>query len=274
MIRFLLRCKQIYDKYTKDEMTVYAAQASYFTIIAAFPFMMLLLAMIQFIPSITKANLLQLLVTVIPSTLEIDSVIVNVIEDLYTKSPAAILSVTAIAAIWSASKGMLSIERGLNRVFGQEKKRGYFMTRVVCAGYTVVFIIICTLTLVLLVLGSSIQAFMNRHFPILAEITQHVISFRTMLLFILTLCFAMLYTYVPEKKQHFTRQLPGAVFSTLGWIAFSFAFSIYFSNFSNYSVMYGSLTAIVLIMLWLYSCICILFFGAEINYYYSENRKE
>jgi membrane protein len=115
---------------------------------------------------------------------------------------------------------------------------------------------------------------MNHHFPILGEITRYVISFRTMLLFILTLCFAMLYTYVPEKKQQFLKQVPGAIFSTLGWIGFSFAFSIYFSNFSNYSVMYGSLTAIVLLMLWLYSCISILFFGAEINYYYSENWKD
>lgn len=271
MIRLLLQCKKIYDKYTKDEMIVYAAQASFFSIIAAFPFIMLLLTMIQFIPSITKANLLQLLVTVIPSTLEIDSVIVTVIEDLYTNSPAAVLSVTAIAAVWSSSRGMLSIERGLNRVFGREKKRGYIMTRLICVGYTVVFIIICLLTLVLLVLGSTIQSVLNHHFPFLAEITQYVITFRTMLLFILTICFAVLYTYVPEKKQQFLKQLPGSIFSTVGWIVFSSLFSIYFNNFSNYSVMYGSLTAIVLLMLWLYACICILFFGAEINYYCSES---
>lgn len=274
MIRFLLRCKQIYDKYTKDEMTVYAAQASFFSIIAAFPFMMLLLAAIQLIPSITKANLLQLIVTIIPSTLEMNSVIVTVIDDLYTNSPAAVLSATAVAAIWSASRGMLSIERGLNRVFGHEKKRNYIVTRLICAGYTIIFMIICLLTLVLLVLGSSIQGFMNRHFPLLAEITQYVLTFRTMLVFMLTGCFAVLYTYVPEKKQDFLSQLPGATFCTLGWIAFSFAFSIYFNNFGNYSVMYGSLTAIVLLMLWIYSCICILFFGAEINYYFSVNWKE
>jgi membrane protein len=274
MIRFLLRCKQIYDKYSRDEMTVYAAQASFFTIIAAFPFMMLLLALIQLIPSITKANLLQLMVTIIPSTLEMNSLIVSVIDDLYTNSPVAVLSATAVAAIWSASKGMLSIERGLNRVFGQEKKRNYIVTRIICAVYTIIFMIICLLTLVLLVLGGTIQSFINHHFPLLAEITQYVLTFRTMLVFMLTICFAVLYTYVPEKKQHFLSQLPGAAFCTLGWIASSFAFSIYFNNFGNYSVMYGSLTAIVLLMLWIYACICILFYGAEINYYYSSNWRE
>ena len=265
MIRFLLCCKRLYEKYTKDEMTVYAAQASFFSIIAAFPFIMLLLAMIQCIPSLTKANLLQLMVNVIPSSLEIDSIIVTVIDDLYTNSPAAVLSVTAVAAVWSSSKGMLSIERGLNRIYGHQIKRSYLMTRLVCAGYTVVFMIICILSLVLLVLGGSIQTFMNHHFPFLEEVTRYVISFRTMLLFILTICFAVLYTFVPEKKQDFTKQLPGSIFCTLGWIIFSSVFSIYFSNFSNFSVMYGSLTAIVLLMLWLYACICILFFGAEIN---------
>ena len=272
MIGLILRGKQIYDKFSKDEMTVYAAQASFFTIIAAFPFIMLLMAMIQLIPTITKSNLLQVITSLVPANLK--SLVFSVVENIYTNSPATVLSVTAIAAIWSASRGMLSIERGLNRVFGKQKKRNYVVTRMICAGYTIIFMLICILTLVLLVLGSSIQGFVEHHFPVVAEITHYVISFRTVLLLILTICFTFLYTYVPEKKQHFKKQLPGAIFSTLGWIAFSFAFSIYFNNFSNFSVMYGSLTAIVLLVLWLYVCICILFLGAEINYFYSGDWKE
>ena len=272
MIGLILRGKQIYDKFSKDEMTVYAAQASFFTIIAAFPFIMLLMAMIQLIPTITKSNLLQVITSLVPANLK--SLVFGVVENIYTNSPATVLSVTAIAAIWSASRGMLSIERGLNRVFGKQKKRNYVVTRMICAGYAIIFMLSCILTLVLLVLGSSIQGFVEHHFPVVAEITHYVISFRTVLLLILTICFTFLYTYVPEKKQHFKKQLPGAIFSTLGWIAFSFAFSIYFNNFSNFSVMYGSLTAIVLLMLWLYVCICILFLGAEINYFYSGDWKE
>ena len=272
MIGLILRGKQIYDKFSRDEMTVYAAQASFFTIIAAFPFIMLLMAMIQLIPTITKSNLLMVITNIVPANLK--SLVFGIVENIYTNSPATVLSVTAIAAIWSASRGMLSIERGLNRVFGKQKKRNYVVTRMICAGYTIVFMLICILTLVLLVLGSSIQGFVEHHFPVIAEITHYIISFRTVLLRILTICFTFLYTYVPEKKQHFKKQLPGAVFSTLGWIAFSFAFSIYFNNFSNFSVMYGSLTAIVLLMLWLYVCICILFLGAEINYFYSGDWKE
>ena len=116
---------------------------------------------------------------------------------------------------------------------------------------------------------------MVRLFPVLAEITLYIISFRQLLsLTILTLIFAGLYTFIPDKKQKISSQLPGAIFSTVCWMGFSFAFSIYFDNFSNYSYMYGSLTAIVLLMLWLYFCICILFLGAEINYFWEKGRGE
>ena len=67
------------------------------------------------------------------------------------------------------------------------------------------------------------------------------------------------------KKQDPWQQLPGAIFAAVCWLLFSFGFSLYFSNFSNFSYMYGSLAAIVLLMFWLYFCICILFIGAEIN---------
>ena len=267
MIGLILRCKQIYDKFSRDEMTVYAAQASFFTIIAAFPFIMLLMAMIQLIPTISKSDLLQLMTNIVPRNIK--SLVVGVVETIYTTSPITVLSVTAITAIWSASRGMFGIMRGLNRVYGKQKKRNYVVTRLICAAYTVVFIIICIVTLLVLVLGTSIQGFLENHFPVISEITHYIITFRTLLLLILTICFACLYTYVPEKKQRFRKQIPGAVFSTIGWLGFSFAFSIYFNHFSNFSVMYGSLTAIVLVMLWLYFCICILFLGAELNYFYS-----
>ena len=84
---------------------------------------------------------------------------------------------------------------------------------------------------------------------------------------LLSIVFTSHYTYVPVHKHTLRSQVPGGVFATLGWIIFSYLFSIYFNHFSNFSYMYGSLTAIVVVMLWLYICICILLVGAEINYH-------
>ena len=99
-----------------------------------------------------------------------------------------------------------------------------------------------------------------------------MISFRGLLAITLFLfAFVLLYTIVPSSKQNPWQQLPGALFAAICWLLFSFGFSLYFSNFSNYSYMYGSLAAVVLLMLWLYFCICILFIGAEINTLLSKN---
>lgn len=89
----------------------------------------------------------------------------------------------------------------------------------------------------------------------------------------LSIFFVWLYTFLPYEKMNIKYQIPGAVFSTVTWVLFSFGFSIYFSHFSRFSYMYGSLAAVVILMLWVYFCICILFLGAEINNYFTEKRR-
>ena len=275
MVRLIIRIKQIYDKFATDEMTVYAAQASFFTIIAAFPFIMLLLTVVQIVPSVSQGELMEFILALVPVGYK--SVAFRVISDLSLKSPATMISVTAITALWSSSRGMMSIAKGLNRVQGKVEKRWYIVKRLICAGYTIVFILVCVLSLGLLVFGTTIQNFVLRQFPLIARVTQHIISLRTLLaLAFFMFVFAGIYTYVPDRKLSLKSQLPGAMFTTAGWILFSMAFSLYFKLFggNNFSYMYGSLTAIVLLMLWLYGCICVLFFGAELNYYLEIYRSE
>ena len=269
MIPLIIRTKQIYDKFSSDEMTVYAAQASFFIIIAAFPFIMLMITVVQVVPNLTRAELLDILLSLVPEGYK--SVAFRVLNDLSLNSPATMISVTAVTALWSSSRGMMSIARGLNRIHGESDERWYIVRRLIWAGYTIVFILVCVVALGLLVFGTSIQNFLVARVPVLAGITQHIISFRTLLaLALFMLGFAGIYTYVPARKLTLRSQIPGAVFATAGWILFSLAFSLYFRLFGkyNFSYMYGSLGAVVLLMLWLYGCICVLFFGAEINDYH------
>ena len=256
MIRLVIRIKQIYDKFAADEMTVYAAQASFFIIIAAFPFIMLLLTVVQIVPSLSQGELVELILSLVPAGYK--SMAFRIINDLSLKSPATMISVTAVTALWSSSRGMMSIAKGLNRVQKKTEKRWYIVKRLICTGYTLVFILVCVISLGLLVFGTSIQNFVLHRFPLIGEITRHIISLRT----ILALTIFMLGF--------------GAMFTTAGWIGFSMAFSLYFRLFGghNFSYMYGSLTAIVLLMLWLYGCICVLFFGAELNYYWEIFKRE
>ena len=271
MFGIIVAGKRVYDKFAEDEMTVYAAQVSFFIILSVVPFIMLLLTAVQMIPSISNARFMELIVGLVP--VDYKSLAFRVVNDLSLKSPATMISVTAVTALWSAGRGMFSVARGLNRVNGHGEKRWYVINRLICSGYTIVFILVCILSLGLLVFGNMIQAFMVSRFPIIADVTTHIINFRALwALMILIIFFLGIYTFVPDKRLKLRDQLPGAVFSTVGWMAFSFAFSLYFSQIGgkNYSYMYGSLTAIVLLLLWLYFCMCILFFGAEINYFWKE----
>ena len=167
MFGIIVAGKRVYDKFAEDEMTVYAAQVSFFIILSVVPFIMLLLTAVQMIPSISNARFMELIVGLVP--VDYKSLAFRVVNDLSLKSPATMISVTAVTALWSAGRGMFSVARGLNRVNGHGEKRWYVINRLICSGYTIVFILVCILSLGLLVFGNMIQAFMVSRFPIIAE---------------------------------------------------------------------------------------------------------
>lgn len=84
----------------------------------------------------------------------------------------------------------------------------------------------------------------------------------------MTMLFLFMYRLVPNGRKSLLSYLPGALFSSVGWLTFSFFYSYYVDHFSGRSYSYGSLTIIVLLMLWLYICMYIIFIGAEINIYF------
>ena len=266
MLYFIIQCRKIAEKFIRDEMTVYAAQASFFIVMAAFPFIMMLMTVVQLIPNLSARDVESTILALIPDVRQVAPLVQNIIIDLYTKSPATVLSVTIVVALWSASKGMQGVERGLNRAYECPIQRNYLVSRLVNMVYTLLFLLTCILSLLFLVFGDSIQSFLDNTFPIAADVAKNILSTRSFLAIVLLVaCFTGLYTYLPHRHLLARRQLPGALFSTFGWMLFSYGFSMYFNFFSRFSYMYGSLTAIILLMLWIYFCICILFLGAEIN---------
>ena len=257
MIHLLFFGRQVYLKYSADEMSVYAAQASFF---------MVLLALIQVAPMIHEADLLRFLLPAIPDRFR--GLLIYLLDSLRSDSPAALISVTALAAIWSASKGMLGIEKGLNRVFGVTSPRNYILRRALCSVYTLCFSLMCVASLALLVFGNFLQGMLLKWIPALVYLSGTISLCRGLVMFfMLTIFFIALYTALPHRRLSIPGQIPGAMFSAAGWALTSLAFSVYFRYFGSYAVTYGSLTAVILFMLWLYASICILFVGAEINWF-------
>lgn len=254
---------------TLDHVNAYAAQSSFFIIIAIFPLLMLILTLIRYTP-VTEQDLIKSALAIMPDTL--DPLIEQIIGEMYSQSNFAILSITAVTALWSASKGILAVIRGLNSVFGIDEKRNYFHLRLVASFYTIILLILIVLSLGFMVFGNSVLRIFSQNMPLLYELAEFIISLRGFYIpIIFTIAFVYVYRIVPIRQFNFFDYLPGALFTSLGWIIFSYVYAIYVDNFSSSTYIYGSLTTVVLLMLWVYICMYILFMGAEINMQFKEH---
>ena len=255
-----------------DHVGAFAAQAAYFMLLSFIPFLLLLLTMIQYTP-ITQDVVTNVLLRVLPENGDFRKLLLNIIREVYGKS-TAVVPVSALFTLWSAGKGVQALTNGVNAIYHVEETRNYIIMRVRSAIYTLLFIFAVIGSLLLLVFGNTIQKLLEKYIPVLARITAYVIGMRTSItLLILIVVFLMIYKFLPNRKASVRNQLPGAVVSAVAWSLFSLGFSVYLDVYDGFSNMYGSLTTVVLILLWLYFCMYIILIGAEINAYFEEKIK-
>lgn len=261
-----LLIKGFTNRLKKDNVSAFSAQSAFFLIMSIVPFLSLLLTLIKFLP-VNQSLVLNTTAKIVPTPFK--PLTTTIINELFEKSNGAILSLSALLAVWSAAKGVLAIIRGLHSVYHIEDKRNYFILRFFSAIYTVIFVSAILFTLLLVVFSNQIYHAVKKEHPVTAELLSVFIHQRFILTFcILSLFFIFVYKLVPKKNTSILNLLPGAILSSISWIAFSSAFSLYIDRFSNFSYTYGSLATIVILMLWVYICMYILFIGAEINIYF------
>lgn len=259
------------DRLSKDHVAAFAAQAAYFILLSFIPFLMLLLTLVQYIPPIRDQKIVtDMLIQFMPDTGDFRDFLLNIISEIYAKG-TAVVPFTAIFTLWSAGKGVQALTNGVNAIYHVEETRNYVITRIRSAIYTLFFIIAIIGSLVLLVFGNSIQKLLSKYIPVLGKVTAYIIGMRTVIsLCILSCIFLMIYKFLPNRKSGWKNQIPGAVISAVAWSLFSLGFSIYIDVYDGLSNMYGSLTTIMLILLWLYFCMFIILIGAEINAYFED----
>ena len=245
------------------DIPAYAANAAYFIIMAALPTILLLLALLRY-TRLDSSVLINALDAFVPEALA--PLMEKLVNSLYDSSSTVLVSVSALAAVWSASRGIYGIIKGLNRIYAVREDRGYVYTRLMSVFYMVLFIVILILTLAIHVFGQTIaqQIPVARHPVVL--LLDRILPVRAFVLFFLqTLLFTAMFMTLPNRRNRLLTSLPGAMFASLGWLIFSDLFSIYVDHFSNYPAIYGSLSAVALAMLWLYICMAILFYGGALN---------
>ena len=255
--------KGFLKKNTEDHLGAYASQAAFFIVLSAFPFCIFLLTLLRYSP-LTYEDLLNILQMLSPKMA--NDVIRLVMKEVYEQSTIAITSFTIIFVLWSAGRGILSITRGINEIYHINETRNYFYIRFISAVYTLWLAMALIVTLGLLVFGNVIYRKVIQLLPVLHDFAAFVISIRMLIIFcLLTLFFIFVYRVLPNKKTPLLYVLPGAISCSIGWMITSSIFAIYFNTSHSFTYMYGSLAGIMMIMLWLYTCMYQLFLGAELN---------
>jgi len=259
------------NRFNRYKVTVHAAQVTFFILVSFFPFMMFLITLLQYTP--LNADIITSFIEgIIPGSL--GGLIEGWLMETYRSASGTVLSVTVITTLWAASKAFTSIVFELDQIYNVEKRRGLIARRFLALLYTVVFTLMIILSLIILVYGNQILQLINSIFPFLSNVKPILFMIRSAVAFLLFVSyFVFLYRFVPNHKSTFRDELPGAGLAAFLWIAFSYLYSFYIDYNSAFSSVYGSLTHIVLLMLWMYFCIIFIFTGALFNRFLKEKGK-
>ena len=241
----------------------HAANAGYFIVLSVFPTLVLILGLLRYTP-LDAGDLLRLLEGFLPDALL--PAAEKLIISTYAHSGAAVVSVSAVGALWSSSRGVYALLSGLNAIYGVREDRGYFYTRTVSVLYTFLLLVVLVLTVSLNLFGEGILRLLPESGDPVWAFLSGVIDLRFFLLLILqTALFTAMFVVLPNRKNRVRDSLPGALLTALGWLIFTDLFSLDVEHFSSYSSLYGSVYAMALGMLWLYFCLSIFFYGGALN---------
>lgn len=244
-------------------ISMHSANTSFFLALSVFPALMLLVGALGY-TSFDVEDVLELVAQVLPQALM--PFAQRLLSGAYEGTSGTLLSLSAITAVWSASRGILGLKNGLNDIYSVKERRPYLVSRGICMFYTLLFVAMLILTLVLHVFGTTILDYLHMTTNPLLLFLMDVIDFRFfLLLFLQTALFTAMYAALPDRKLGLWDSFPGAVVASLGWLTFSDLFSLYVEYFPRYANIFGSVYAVALAMLWLYCCVSIVFCGGLVN---------
>lgn len=267
VLKTKLFIKDLLKRMKEDSVTAMGAQLAYYLILSIFPFIIFFLNLLSYTP-IARDDVLQNLIVILPS--DTQRLITELLSETINKSSDTLLSLGAITGIWAASRGIMSLIKSLNKAYGLEEKRSYIELRGVAILFTLALLVLLLIVLSTLVFGEIIG---NMIFDYIGLTEKFIIIWQYLRIIIsvgfMILTFTLLYKFSPSirnnNKIKFKHTLPGAIFTSIGWIIISGLFSFYVNNFGNYGKTYGSLGGIIVLLVWLYISSIIVITGGEIN---------
>ncbi|MGH4122995.1 MAG: YihY/virulence factor BrkB family protein [Clostridium sp.] len=255
--------KKLVSRVIDDDITALAAQVTYYLLLSFFPFLLLLLSMLGY--SDLKSNDVLVYLSQIMPKSTFDLIYTTVIE-VFDKTSGNLVSLSIIGLIWTGSSGFRAIIKGLNKAYDEKETRPYFQTLIISVLFMLGLAVVIIAAVALVVFGQMIGGLIATRLHVSSEflLNWDIIRYLVTLLGMVFI-FAALYHFTPCRRLTWKEVMPGATFSTLGWLLSSLGFAYYVNNFNNYSSVYGGIGGVIVLMLWLYITSIIILLGGEVN---------
>jgi membrane protein len=259
--------KRVWNQINEDDVWGRAAQLSYYFLLALFPLLIFLTSMLGIFAAGTELrhNLLDYLARVMPPSAS--TLVSQTIDNVINSSGGGKLSFGILATLWAASNGMGAISESLNAAYNVKETRPWWKVRLVTIGLTIALALLIMSALTLTLYGGQIAELIASHKGLSEAftITWKIVQWPIVLAFVL-LSFSLIYYFAPDlTDQDWKWVTPGAGLGVALWLLVSFGFRAYLNFFDSYSATYGSLGAVIILMLWFYLTGAAILIGGEIN---------
>jgi len=257
--------RRVYARLRQHDVFDRAASLSYYFLFALFPTMLFLTALLGLLP-IPKLmdRLLDYITRMLPG--DAASLLTRTLSEVVKGARGSLVSIGALAALWGAASGMVSIRTALNVAYDASDGRAWWRQRVDAVVLTVWFSLFTLLALVLLVFGERVGDAVAEALGVGAAFTYAWNLARWPVILLLALLgITLVYHFAPAVRQRWHWVTPGSAFALVGWLVASYGLRLYVGYFGNYNATYGSIGGVILLMLWLYLSSLTLLIGAEID---------
>jgi membrane protein len=262
MKQFML---DLYNEINDDNVYNGAAALGFYLTLAIFPAMILLMTIIPYLP-IERVDqaIMDLLGQALPK--EAYGMVAGVVTEVASQRRGGLLSFSLLVTLWAASAGMYAIMQKLNITYDVKEARSFVRARAIALVLSLLFGLLVVGAFSLIVLGGIIQDWIGARIGFSGALLTFFAVFRWIVVVLaLLLGFALIYRYGPNVEQKFKFVTAGSVFGVTLLVLASLGFTLYTSNFADYSATYGSIGAVIILMLWLYIAGLVILVGSEIN---------
>ncbi|SDM56893.1 YihY/virulence factor BrkB family protein [Bacillus sp. OK048] len=263
--------KLLWHRIEEDDISGQSAQLAYFFLLSLFPLLIFIFTLMPYLQIPYHDILGSIREFAPPQTMELIEKNVNYVMN---NRNGGLLSIGIIGTMWSASNGIHALVRAFNKAYNVKESRSFIVSRGMAILLTFGMILVFIVAVLLPIFGREIGVFLFSYLGFKSEFLQIWDMLRLVVsALILFVIFTGLYWIAPNVKLRCKSAFPGAAFATIGWILSSYALSFYVGNFGNFSLTYGSIGAIIVLLIWLYISGFIIIIGGEINAFYSEKNK-